>query len=79
MEWISAVQKAIVYMENHLLEHINYEDVARQVHISCHEFHRAFSFLTGMTANAYIRNRRLSLAAREILDGDDKITDIAFK
>ena len=79
MEWISTVQKAIDYMEGHLLEEINYEDVARSVHISGYEFHRAFSFLTGMTPNAYIRSRRLSLAGRELLQTDGKITDIALK
>ncbi|MBQ4486246.1 MAG: helix-turn-helix transcriptional regulator [Oscillospiraceae bacterium] len=55
MDWIADLQKAINYMEEHLLEDINYEDVAAQVYISSYEFHRAFSFLTGMTANAYIR------------------------
>ena len=79
MEWIAAMQQAITYMEEHLLEEINYEDVAKQVHTSSYEFHRAFSFLTGMTANAYIRNRRLSLAARELVETDAKITDLAFK
>ena len=79
MEWISSMQQAIAYMEEHLLEEINYEDVAKHVHTSSYEFHRAFSFLTGMTANAYIRNRRLSMAAREIVETDAKITDIAFK
>lgn len=66
-------------MEEHLLDDINYEDVAKQVYISDYEFHRAFSFLTGMTANAYIRNRRLSLAGRELVETDAKITDIAMK
>lgn len=79
MEWIAAIHHAITYMEQHLTEDINYEDVANQVHISSYEFHRAFSFLTGMTANAYIRNRRLSLAGRDILETDAKITDIALK
>ena len=79
MEWIAAVQQAITYMEAHLMEEISYEDVAKQVHISSYEFHRAFSFLTGMTANTYIRNRRLSLAGLEILNTDVKITDIALK
>ena len=79
MEWIAAMQQAITYMEGHLLEEINYEDVARQVHISSYEFHRAFSFLTGMTVGAYIRSRRLSLAGTEILETDAKITDIALK
>ncbi len=79
MEWIAAMQQAISYIEAHLLEDINYEDAAKQIHISGYEFHRAFSFLTGMTANAYIRSRRLSLAGREIAETDAKITDIALK
>ncbi len=73
------MQQAITYMEEHIMEEINYEDVAKQVHTSSYEFHRAFSFLTGMTANAYIRNRRLSLAGREIVETNAKITDIALK
>lgn len=79
MEWIFAIQQAIHYMEAHLLENLSYEDVAKQVHISGYEFHRAFRFLTGMTANAYIRSRRLSLAAKEIVETDFRITDIALK
>lgn len=79
MEWIAAMQQAITYMEKHLMEEINYEDVAKHVHTSSYEFHRAFSFLTGMTANTYIRNRRLSLAGKEIVETDAKITDIALK
>lgn len=79
MEWVAALQQAIAYMEAHLLEEINHEDVAREVHISGYEFHRAFSFLTGMTPNAYIRSRRLSLAGRDVAQTDDRITDIAFR
>ena len=79
MEWIAAIQQAITYMEEHIMEEINYEDVAKQMHTSSYEFHRAFSFLTGMTANAYIRKRRLSLAGREIVETNAKITDIALK
>lgn len=79
MDWIAAIQQAITYMEAHLLEEINYEAVAQQVNISSYEFHRTFSFLTGLTPNAYIRSRRLSLAAAELLETDAKITDIALK
>lgn len=79
MEWIAAIHQAMTYIEQHLTEDINYENVAKQVHISGYEFHRAFRFLTGMTANTYIRSRRLSLAGRDILETDTKITDIALK
>lgn len=61
MAWIEMLQKAINYMEAHLLDEINYEDVAKAVHMSSYEFHRNFSAMAGMTANNYIRNRRLSI------------------
>jgi AraC family transcriptional regulator len=79
MEWIASIQKAINYIEEHLLEEINYEDVANHVCISSYEFHRAFGFVMGMTPIAYIRNRRLSLAAKEVISNDIKIIDIALK
>lgn len=79
MKWVMAIQQAITYIEKHLMENINYEAVAKQVYMSGYEFHRAFSFLTGMTVTAYIRNRRLSLAGVEIIETDSKITDIALK
>ncbi|MBE5961427.1 MAG: AraC family transcriptional regulator [Lachnospiraceae bacterium] len=79
MEWMRTLQTAINYMEEHLLDDINYEDVARQVNTSSYHFHRTFSFIAGMTANEYIRNRRLSLAGQELLDTGAKVTDVALK
>ena len=79
MDWIAQMQRAISYLEAHLMEEINYEDAARHIYTSGYEFHRAFSFLTGITPSTYIRSRRLSLAGREIVETDQKITDIALK
>ena len=79
MEWIATIQKAIAYIEEHLLEDINYEDIAKHLNTSSYEFHRTFSFLTGMTVGTYIRNRRLSLAGFDIINTTDKIIDIALK
>lgn len=79
MAWIEMLQKAINYMEAHLLEEINYEDAAKAVHMSSYEFHRNFSVMAGMTANNYIRNRRLSMAGKELMETDQKIIDVAFK
>jgi AraC family transcriptional regulator len=79
MEWVTLIQKAIDYMEEHLLDKINYEDVARQVHMSSYNFHRTFSLMAGLTANEYIRNRRLSLAGQELQLTGIKIIDVAYK
>lgn len=70
---------AINYMEAHLLENITYEDVARHVYMSNYHFHRLFSMLTGISANEYIRNRRLSMAGQELNLSDKKVIDIALK
>lgn len=76
---IQLIQQAICYMEEHILENINYADVAKSVHMSSYNFHRTFSFIVGMTANEYIRKRRLTLAARELQTTDISVIDAAFK
>lgn len=79
MDFIMDIQKAIDYMEEHLLEPITYKDVAKHIYISNYHFHRTFSLLTGMTATDYIRKRRLSLAGDEITMTRIKVTDLALK
>lgn len=79
MECIQSIVKAIDYMESNLLEDINYQDVAKVVYMSNYHFHRVFSMIVGMTANEYIKNRRLSMAGQEISISDVKVIDIAMK
>lgn len=79
MDCIQSIQKSIDYMESNILEDINYEDVARYVYMSNYHFHRLFSMITGITANEYIRKRRLSMAGQEISMSDAKVLDISLK
>lgn len=60
---IQLIQQAILYMEKHILEDITYTEVAKSVHMSSYNFHRIFSFITGMTAGECLRKWRLILAA----------------
>ena len=76
---IQQIQEAITYMEEHIYEDINYVDVAKSVHMSGYNFHRTFSFVTGMTANEYIRSRRLTLAAQELQTTKLPVIDAAYK
>ena len=76
---IQLIQQAICYMEEHIYENINYADVAKSVNMSNYNFHRIFSFIAGMTANEYIRNRRLTLAAQELQTTDISVIDVAYK
>lgn len=79
MDCIQSIQSAIEYMENHMLEDITYEDVAKHVYMSNYHFHRLFSMIVGMTANEYIRNRKLSMAGQELVMSDKKVIDVALK
>lgn len=79
MDWISGIQRAIDYVEEHLRDEIDYDAAAREAASSVFHFQRMFSMLVGYTLGDYIRMRRLSLAADEIQRTDGKIIDIALR
>lgn len=79
MDWITGIQNAINYIEDHLAEEIDYEAVARESFSSSFHFQRIFSILCGYTLGEYIRSRRLSLAGTELATGKEKVIDIAAK
>lgn len=79
MEWITGIQNAINYVEDHLAGPIDYELAAKESFSSSYHFQRVFSILSGYTLGEYIRNRRLSLAGTELATGKAKVIDIAAK
>lgn len=79
MDWIFYLQNAIDYIEDNILEPVNYDDIAKHIGFSNFHFHRVFSMLTGMTANEYIRYRKLSMAGEELSMSNVKIIDTALK
>lgn len=79
MNWITGIQRAVDYVEEHLTEPINFEEVARRAYSSSFHFQRVFSVLCGFTLGEYIRSRRLSLAGSELAGSDEKVIDIALK
>jgi AraC family transcriptional regulator len=79
MAWIKALQRAIDYMEEHLLEEITVEDIAKQANSSPFHFQRTFALLTDISVGEYLRRRRLTLAAGELCSSDARIIDLALK
>lgn len=79
MEWVTAINEAIEYMEENLLTNLPCEQIAAHVYLSSFHFQRTFQALTGMGISEYIRNRRLSLAGHELLSSNLKVIDIAYK
>ncbi len=79
MDWITGIQRAVDYVEAHITESIDYEEVAKQAYSSSFHFQRVFSILCGYTLGDYIRMRRLSLAGNELTASDARVLDIALK
>lgn len=66
------------YIEAHLTEDISGKEISKIVGLSDYHFKRMFSYMAGMSLNEYIKNRRLSAANVELINGA-KVTDIAYK
>lgn len=79
MGWIESLQKAINYIENHLMEEISIEEIAKQANTSMFHFQRTFAILTDISVGEYIRRRRLTLAAHELIKSNCRIVDLAYK
>lgn len=79
MYWLQSVNKAIEFIENNMTEKIRIEDVSKEVYSSGAHFQRIFHLVTGITLGEYIRNRRLSLAGRDLRQGEEKVTRIAMR
>ncbi|MBE6951424.1 MAG: AraC family transcriptional regulator [Ruminococcaceae bacterium] len=79
MEWITGIQNAINYIEEHITEPIDYEELGRVSFSSPFHFQRVFSILCGYTVGEYIRSRRLSLAGTELATGRERVIDVAAK
>jgi AraC family transcriptional regulator len=79
MGWVESLQRAIDYMEDHLLDNLSIEDIAKQAHVSEFHFQRLFTILTDIPVGEYLRRRRLTLAAQELSHAGSRIIDIALK
>ena len=79
MDWIAGIQQALEYIERHLTEEVDYDDVARVAFSSRYHFQRVFSILCGYTLGEYIRNRRLTLAGEELAAQKIRVIDAAVK
>ena len=79
MEWIDRLNDTINYIEEHLTDEIDYEQLGRIACCSSYHFQRMFAYMAGIPLSEYIRSRRMSLAAVDLQGRDMKILDVAGK
>lgn len=77
---IQKIEEVIDYIESNLTSEINCNAMAAKMNLSVYEFRRIFSFVVGCPVSEYIRKRKLSLAATELMKSEKaNILDISQK
>ena len=78
MDLYERIKKTLDHIETHLTEELSLDELAQIACFSKFHYHRLFVALIGETVMDYIRKRRLTLAAKEIVQTKRKIIEIAF-
>lgn len=79
MEWLEKMNSALSYIEDNLTGEIRLEEAAKRACCSSFNFQRMFSFMADVPLAEYVRRRRLSSAAMELLTTEEKVIDVALK
>lgn len=79
MDNLSSMNDALSYIEDHLTQDIDYDEVSVIAYYSEYYFRRMFSFLSGISLSEYIRRRKLILAALDLKGKDLRVIDVAVK
>lgn len=79
MEWVEKLNQSMDYIEENLTKELDYEQLGRVACCSSYHFQRMFTYMAGMTLSEYVRRRKMSLAAEDLLSGEEKIIDLALK
>lgn len=79
MSSLESMNLAMAYIEDNLADEIDFQQVEKLALCSEYHFRRMFSFMAGITLSEYIRRRRLTLAALDLIHGNDLVIDTALK
>lgn len=71
------MQNIIDYIEEHIEENINIEDISKYIGYSRYYLHRLFTIYTGVSIMDYVRIRKMQYARAALKDGSNVI-DVAF-
>jgi AraC family transcriptional regulator len=75
---MNPVGKAIWFIESHFSGDISLDEIAKTAGVSRYHMVRAFGFATGRSVMRYVRGRRLTEAARSLVNGAPDILTVAI-
>lgn len=76
---LNELNHVIDYIEDHITDdNLSLEIISEYAGVSDYHFRKIFFYLSGLTLNEYIKQRKLSEANKDLLQGE-KVTDVALK
>lgn len=79
MNPVERFNEALNYIESNLCAEFELDEVSRIACVTSDSFMRFFSYMAGITLKEYIRKRRLTKAAYDLKNQNERIIDIAVK
>ncbi len=76
---ISALNRLVDLVEEHLAEDLDVDGLARTVGTTGYHLRRMFSSLAGMPLSEYVRRRRMTVAAGDVVRGGHDLLGIAVR
>lgn len=76
---ISALNQLVDHVEEHLTEELDVDGFARTLGTTGYHLRRMFSSLAGMPLSEYVRRRRMTLAAADVVRGEGDLLGIAVR
>ena len=75
---MTAIGRALWFIESHFSDDISLDEISDAAGLSRYHLSRAFGLATGHSISAYIRARRLSVAAKALAGGSSSILEVAL-
>ena len=76
---ISALNQLVDLVEEHLTEELDLDGLAARLGTTEYHLRRMFSSLAGMPVSEYVRRRRLTVAAADVIADEDDLLGIAVR
>ncbi|GHE26113.1 AraC family transcriptional regulator [Streptosporangium violaceochromogenes] len=76
---ISALNRLVDLVEEHLADELDVHGLAMRLGTTEYHLRRMFSSLAGMPLSEYVRRRRMTVAAADVVRGEDDLLSIAVR
>ena len=73
------INRVMDYVEEHLRDEMDEEEISRIMACPYQNFQSLFGQVTNISFSEYIRRRKLTMAAYDLQNSDEKVMDIALK